>query len=343
MVISIIYILLFFVLAVGACYTDILYGKIYNKFLLLAGMPLLVINAVMTLLGGFSHIGFYLATVAIAVAVSLLMFYLNIWAGGDAKLFAVIALALPYKIVEIDLWGVSLLFFIPIITFLFAYIYIIGDSIIEKIKFKKTIDKGKFAGKIKSIFFRYIRIYFVIVLVVYLCNQLLGKFIEPIFMWPITVMVSFFVVWTLPKAKVFNKPWFFILFVIIAICLEITGQVDIFKIRLLVIWGLVIISSVIRVFTNNFDYQNINAKDIEPNMILSTEMSLVFNGKNKEFDHISDESLKSRLSEEQVLLVKKICDKNKIEEITIVKKVPLAFFIALGAIIVLFGGIWLCI
>lgn len=343
MVFSIIYIILFFTLTVGSCYTDIVYGKIYNKFLFSIGMPLVIINGILTYIGDYKYIYKYLIIVAIVIILSLMMFYLNVWAGGDTKLLIIMALAIPYRVVNMSFLGISLLFYIPILTFLFAYIFIIGDSIRERIISQKKIVKEDFIKKVSYILVKYIKIYFVIVLINYLCDLVFGDYLPFAIAWPITLMISFMAVFILPKLKFFKKKWFLIIVVVIAGLFQLTGQVDVFKMRLLVVWALVIMSSVIKVFANNYDYKFIDYRDLTENMILSTEMSIYFSRKSKKFDLISDESLKSRLKESQVVLIKEICIKNKIEQITIVKKVPLAFFMSFASIILLFGGIYLCI
>ena len=75
-------------------------------------------------------------------------------------------------------------------------------------------------------------------------------------------------------------------------------------------------------------------------MILSlpTSFSLV-NEHSIKFNRLSDESLASRLTQEEVDEICRFCKNNeKFKELFIVKKIPFALFLSLATMIVVIGG-----
>ena len=95
------YLLSFTALLAGgiAAYGDIRFGKISNK-LIIAGLGAgLILLLASVLVGGLSADIFWqaLLNAAVALALGYAFWYFDLWAAGDAKLFFVLALLLPFK------------------------------------------------------------------------------------------------------------------------------------------------------------------------------------------------------------------------------------------------------
>ena len=84
---------IFGILIIGT-YTDLKYGIIPNKLI----FPCILVGIVCKI---FSSISInLLSDIILASVISLILFYLKIWAGGDCKLYLAIILLMPNFIME---------------------------------------------------------------------------------------------------------------------------------------------------------------------------------------------------------------------------------------------------
>ncbi|TCJ97820.1 prepilin peptidase CpaA [Volucribacter psittacicida] len=104
---------LIILLLIYLCYTDIRYRLISNKIIVILFFPLLLFSWLQ-----YQHIFFFSA--AIALVIGFLLFSLNILGGGDAKLIAVLMLAIPYSGIISFLFFVS---FTGLFVILFGWIF----------------------------------------------------------------------------------------------------------------------------------------------------------------------------------------------------------------------------
>ena len=93
----------------------------------------------------------------------------------------------------------------------------------------------------------------------------------------------------------------------------------------------------LRLFVGKYNYQVINTEDVKRGMILSQVSSIMMqNSKVKGMPSISDESLNSRLTEEEAdSIIRWSKTKNGLRQITIVRKIPFAVFITSGTLVYL--------
>lgn len=105
--------ILIILLLIYLCYTDIRYRLISNKIIVILFFPLLLFSWLQ-----YQHIFFFSA--AIALVIGFLLFSLNILGGGDAKLIAVLMLAIPYSGIISFLFFVS---FTGLFVILFGWIF----------------------------------------------------------------------------------------------------------------------------------------------------------------------------------------------------------------------------
>lgn len=105
------YFFILIILIIGT-YTDLKYGIIPNK---LVG-PVIIIGFIYKLFFSFSID--LLITIFITCFISLFLFFMKIWAGGDCKLYLAIILLIPDILVESSFYGISYIIWIPILAFL---------------------------------------------------------------------------------------------------------------------------------------------------------------------------------------------------------------------------------
>ena len=103
----------------------------------------------------------------------------------------------------------------------------------------------------------------------------------------------------------------------------------------------VVVFLILKLFVEQYNYEEIDIAQLKAGDILSTNDSLRVAALNDVPLDISDESLKSRLSEEKVTeIINSKYIMNRINRVSIVKKIPFAIFISIGF---LFVSIWMVI
>lgn len=327
------YFLILIILMIGT-YTDLNYGIIPNK---LVG-PFIIIGFIYKLFFSFSID--LLITIFIACFISLFLFFMKIWAGGDCKLYLAMILLMPDCFVESSFYGISYIIWIPILAFLIGYFYVIGDSFFQKIKQHKKSNDLKV--KVKNDFIRYLKYYIVIIFLSYCMNVFINYLNLQINMW-LYMIIIFGMVYFLIKTSVLESKYVIGIIAFIDVFLGIIQIETLFNKRQLLIWLAVILTSLMKHFNNEYNYEEITVEQLKPGMILSTSSSYIFfNDTLSKYKKISDETLRSRLNEEDI---KKINDlKNKrdyIHKITIMKKIPFALFISLSTFMIILGGMFI--
>ena len=118
---------------------------------------------------------------------------------------------------------------------------------------------------------------------------------------------------------------------------------SLFNLKQLLILMTIIFSSLLKHFNNDYNYEEIVIEQLKPGMILSTTSSYIFfNDKLSKYKKISDETLRSRLTEKDIDQIKEVSLKRDyIKNITIMKKIPFALFISLSTIIIILEGVFI--
>ena len=147
-------------------------------------------------------------------------------------------------------------------------------------------------------------------------------------------------IWLLDKAKIFYSKIIVLAFVAFDIIMTILTKnvtVTTFGVYYVIVLGFLMF----RVFANKYNYQIIKVEEIKSGMILSQMTSLLLqNSRILGLPGISDETLKSRLTEDEAESIKKWGkSKHGEEKITVVRKIPFALFISIGCIIYLIVGV----
>ena len=258
--------LILVILIIGT-YTDLKYGIIPNKLI----FPCIIFGVIYKL---FSSISInLLGSIVLASVVSLILFYLKIWAGGDCKLYLAIILLMPNSIIESTFYGISYIVWIPILAFLIGYFYIIGDSFYQKLKQHKK--NNNLHTKAKNDFIRYIKYYVVIIFINYCMNNLFKYLNIQLNTW-MYMIISFGLIYMFIKIKILEEKFFILFVIFIDIYIGVINLNLLFNIKQLLIWLAIIISSLLKHFNNDYNYEEIVIEQLKPGMILSTTSSYIF-------------------------------------------------------------------
>ena len=310
-------------------FSDIKYGKISNKVVVAYGSIPIILNWISTFLldGWISYIGNSIIVIIIAV----LLYGFHVWAGGDCKMMIFIALATPVSLY----WnynGFAYNYcFIYAFIFSFGFIYVCFDNINMFYRKHESIDKRKLTTEFRTSIFRYLKA------IVYLSaiGQIYLYLIYPYIKIPVVLYTLFCItcIFFTNKVSVLSNKWVVVIIASVDICFFIfTGNITIST-----MWStyvIVIALMFLRVVSKSFNYEDISTYDVKRGMILSQETSLLMQrSRVKGLPTVSDESLKSRLNEEEVDAIKRWANsKYGLDSIRIVRKIPFAIFITGGLI-----------
>lgn len=338
--------LFIFVIAVGvlSSISDIKYGKIYNKMVLLAfiiGLPLIVINY-LVFSKDISII--YIINLLISAIIGFLFYNLRIWAAGDGKLWILIVYLMPlsmYMTSDNNLFP-SLAF----LTYSFstAFIYLCIETLILAIKKKdKIIKKPKLAWPKLSSVISFWDGYFLILLLNILVSTFFSEFISN--NQPLIIITCFFITIYINKISLSTR----IKIILCPILLVVTSvYLMLNKLSVLTLFNwkylLIIFAAVIlRNWASTYNYESINIEDLKAGMVLSLSSVLKFRTSRVQgLPDFTDETTKCRLSVTQVDSIKRWKSSKHGEPTTIiVRQVPFGSFLFIGTIIYLALRWWL--
>lgn len=329
------------VICLISIFTDLKYGIIRNVHLLIFGTIAIGLNIISFFFNKDFERLEYLWAVIISIIISLILYFTKIWAGGDCKLYLVIALSMPYCIVSKQTYGISWTIFVPIIAFLIGYLFIIIDSILQKIQ-KKDNKEGKENILKKSLegFIKYLKYYLAIILVNRILSMIyVGLNIATVNKW-IALMVNVAIIIVISKLDILKYKSVVFTLIIVDMVIGVLDLEWLFNRQTILIWIAIIISNILKNFADSYNYEYIDINKVRAGMILSTASSMILaNDKLSQFKKVSDETLKSRLTEEDVEQIHDfLAKRNYLKQVSIVKKIPFALFISVATILVLIGG-----
>ena len=325
--------------SVYAIVSDIRTGKIFNKVLIVSGIVALALVLLKFILLSQDDILLFLKNAGIVILLSIVLYITRIWAGGDCKFAIFIALAYPtlfyfdYNEGKVTLWG-----FIAL-AFIIGFVYILVDSIIMVVKDNASIKPVSALPLIKAYLVAYVKCF------VYLTalNQTYYAFIQPhISLSPVLYfIVSVLFVYAVSMIRILQNKW-----VVSAIVLfDIVMMIVTHNFVIIVYWYnyvLVITFMIIRALVSKYNYKIIKTEEVTQGMVLSKVDTMFMHQYNiKGMPDISDETLRSRITEEEAQLIRRWGKtKHGKKEVTIVRKVPFASFMSIGLIIYLLMGVF---
>ncbi len=350
----------------GICsYTDIKYGKIFNKWIIIGLFWGISFNIFLLFYNFFflfqpSNIK-YLIEVSTNTLISFLVGYLlwnfKLWSAGDAKFFTLCALLLPLKfysksyLIFFPSFNLLVNLFVPLLLILTFTAFLIGIKElfnykkrlknIKKISIKKVFSIFKALGKkLSQLFFNFI---FMFILLQQTAS--FRKFIpgEELLFNPITIFFLLLVFSSYFSKIQAKKKWigYFINGTILLYCsyLILSGKIEILKLILKNTLFFMVLITFLRQILNFYiekkEVEKIKIKDIEKGVVISkNELDLILKelkrkGMYKSFGEIIAEGLK----ENQVKIIKDLFTENPNIEIKIYKTFPFAPFMLLSVII----------
>lgn len=207
---------------------------------------------------------------------------------------------------------------------------------------RATLQSNNLKVKVKNDFIRYLKYYIVIIFLSYCMNVFINYLNLQINMWLYTIII-FGMVYFLIKTSVLESKYVIGVIAFIEVFLGIIQIETLFNKRQLFIWLAVILTSLMKHFNNEYNYEEITIEQLKPGMILSTSSSYIFfNDTLSKYKKISDETLCSRLNEEDIEKINDLKNKRDyIYKITIMKKIPFALFISLSTFMIILGGMFI--
>ncbi|SNU06185.1 hypothetical protein SAMN06297422_10673 [Lachnospiraceae bacterium] len=338
MIFEVLSIILLILLCSISIYTDYKKGLIYNRVLLIIGIPLIVLNFVSIFIDRPEKLTKYILLVLISIGISIFLYMFKIWAGGDFKLFSVIILGMPYSYVLKSINDLSYIFIVLLFSFSFGYIFLIGESLVHMIKEKRSAKSIVLSSLVE--FKNYLKIYVCILFFNHITDTIYSAlFQNQIPVWvQVGLNIGFIVL--IRKLDILKYKSVMITFLLADLILGAFSFEMFSDYRVYVTWGIIIFILMTRAMVQKYNYKEIKYTELKKGMILSTVSSIsLANEKKLKFCRLSDESLDSRLAQEEVEDILIFCSQNeKYNNITIVKKIPFALFLSLATLIVIIGG-----
>lgn len=268
----------------------------------------------------------------IIMTIFIAFFYLShTLAAGDCKYLFVISLFYPSRMYFFVNNSCSTLWIIVILAFFIGFIYMASYSLFKLIKNNKKPNIKRIADSVFKFIISYIKI-----LIYTSFINILFEIISDFCAIPIYIYILFDImtVYTVIKIDFFKYKSVIFFFLIMDIVLSILFKAIPFSLNITNYTTLLIIM-IIKNIASYSNYQVIDTSMIQEKMIISYGSSMLMQkSKIKGIPPVSTESLKSRLTKEQVEAVKKWGNKSKNnQKITIVRKIPFAAFISIGLFI----------
>ena len=311
--------------------TDLKSGLIQNKVILSSTIVAVVLNSIYFIFFAEDLFVAYCTNVGIMALISIIFYALHIWAAGDSKLLILTIMLIPTRLYfKGDI--VSATTVIIIMIFSFAYIYTIAESIYIGIKERNLFKVEKFKADIKSMLKQYIKCTCLVMLFNFLFNLILPEFYSS--NSELVMILNMIIVLLSYNLKFFDRlVWLTILSVLTAILYFINyGFSADFNFKIYVLVALVLI---LRVLSEKYNYMTISTNSVKKGMVISYSTIMFFiPSKIKGLPKSTTEDIRSRISEEEAESIRRWENsKHGQKEITIVRKIPFAIFISLGAIV----------
>lgn len=339
-VIEIFQFLLIFITGIIACYTDIKKGIIQNKLILISGIIGISFDVIYYIVFAKSLFNELLKNAIFLIIISVLMYAFHIWAGGDCKFLILLSLIYParyywyYNNSRFTFWVFMAL------TFSVGFVYIIFDSVCNFIKNRNS--QRAFFIKLKYVMINYVKNIIYLTALRHICSIFLGDKIQISNAVYFVICVAF--VFGINQIKIF-KSWIVVavvfLFDIVMSIITKYIPVSVDWLNYVLLFGIM----VARVFAESYNYEKIKTDNIKAGMVISQKDSMLFSqSRVKGLPGISDETLKSRITQEEADSIKRWKNsKFGLSELTVVRKIPFAVFIVIGLVLYLIiGGILGC-
>lgn len=323
-------------LGVVAIILDVRTGKISNHIIIAFGLLFIILDLFYYTLLFQQQFTIFLLNLTVFIIIAALSYVFHLFGGGDCKLLVIIAIGYPSELYfRINDFSITLCFIVAF-AFITGFGYLLIESIISALKTKKIIDKYTILKKMISAIYTYI----VFLTYTSIINKvsIFASFFET---FPSCLLVLYLAIAiVVSKFRYLKNKW--VLSVAIFLNLILSFMLNVFPLPLdPLFFAITIFMVVFREFASLYNYRRIPIEGLQEGMILAFASSVQFQIEGCEkLPSLSTEDLKSRLTEENIIAIKKIAPKLKIYEVSIVKKIPFAIFISIGLFLYVMIGVF---
>ena len=321
-----------------ATVSDIRTGKIKNLILLISFGILLLTNFVKFLFFDQDDFFLYLENAGILLLIGFVGYFVKLWAGGDCKVLALLAVSYPtlfyfdYNHIRLTLW------LIPVIAFIISFIYLIVDSVISVIGKNNRIDRKQMIVTLR----RYIVLYVKAFVFITAWNQIYAYFVYPYLQIhpAIYFSISVVIVFVISRIKVLGNVWVIIGVAAFDVAMIIISH----NFTIVTNWKnylLVFLFMILKSFMSLYNYKTVSVEEVASGMVLTrTDTLFMQRSRVKGLPAVSDETLKSRLTKDEADSVKR-WGKSKYgkPQVSIVRKIPFAAFLSIGTVLYFLVGV----
>jgi Flp pilus assembly protein protease CpaA len=322
------------IIGISCSYTDIKYGKIFNKWIILGFIYIFCLYIfIFFFLEGRVYIFKLILNGTIAFSAGYLLWYFKLWSAGDAKLFSVYAFLVPLDfysksyVLHFPSFNLLMNLFVPLLLVLIISALIVtlkelykAKDRIKKLKLPETKRVFQLLSYLFQLFLNYVFAFIILNLIIFpLLLLTIGSF----------------------NKKRREKKWLnWVLYGVIlgyASLLIFSGDLQrlIFTLKTALVFMVFVglTRNILDLYVQKREIEKVKIKNIKEGMILAKDESSMFLNKIKEDFGALDAG---GLSKNQVKLIKEFFKNNEELEIKIYKTLPFAPFLFLSAIISVF-------
>jgi Flp pilus assembly protein protease CpaA len=338
-----------FILGIYSSYTDIKSGKIFNKAIFITLVYIILLYFFLFYFSGERALVLSLITNGAKVFfISCVLWYFNLWSGGDAKLFTIFSFLIPLEFYSrsylhyLPSFNLFVNLFIPLLFFLIINMFFVSGVDLWK-KRNEIIKKKKFSYKkiiqdVLVLYFNFL-FFFIIFQIIFSVFQnmiipLNDVFRNPFFIFILLLLFMFFSK-RLKEKKAFKIVFNVIIFGYLIFNI-LTNNYEKLVGTLKTTLFFMIFVGVTRVILNNYiqrkETRKISVNEIEEGMIIAEDGFLHFLGGFREkLGRIRADGL----DRDQVLILKNFFKNSKMK-IKVCKTVPFAPFMFFATLITIF-------
>ncbi len=316
--------------------TDCKHSIIKNKILLIFLAVGVVVDVVYYIaFCGDCFLPFIINLLLIIVVSSFFYFY-QLWAAGDSKLMFVVGILIPGRFYTFWDIGICSAFYIFVIVFAIAFLWVALESIVIGIRDKNLLKLTIGRIDIKKVLSSYLFMVAVVSLFGFLLSLLMQKLhFQSI---ALSTAVNFLLILTLMKIQDRLKTkWLIILTIALWSAIGILAILKIYTFGFksdLKSWGIVLGVMLLRLLSEKYNYKTIPTKELKAGNILSAATIMQFStSRVKGLPKGATEDLRSRITEEEAESVHRWeTSVQGAPYVVIVRKIPFAIFISIGTI-----------
>ncbi|MBX4264483.1 hypothetical protein [Clostridium estertheticum] len=319
-------------------FSDFKYGKIYNRQIIILFGFGIFFQLIWLILFDSHMLVVYLLNLIIGTFLGYFLYYYNIWAAGDAKLYSLFLTLVPVVIYPIKGLNIFPGFVILVVIFALGFLYIALETIylfLQELFMGRLVDLRKPGFSAKALF-EMLPFYLFAYIFAFIYNDLLLRYVADFYKSNIGTLkfLNFAIIFTLLSKNVSKK--FFIIssmcgtiYLIIRFVFFSPGKKFVLNISVLAIVTVIIL---VRYLAGRYNYKRVGCMELKPGDVVSYGTVVSFlNSRVKGLPLFTTESPHSRISIEEVKsIIRWSKSKYGNDYVYIVRHIPFAPFITVG-------------